>query len=106
MKIGSKFPSQPQSPGKVDSAKTDKSSGIDILDGAKGADGPRKSDSARVELSKRSQDIKRAKELATPSDGIDEAKVARLQKLIDEGNYRIDAEAIADRLVGEQMKMN
>lgn len=62
-------------------------------------------DSARIDFSNRAKDIQKAKELATPSDSIDEAKVARLQKLIDSGQYRINAEAIADRLVDEQMKM-
>ena len=61
--------------------------------------------SAKVDLSDRARDVKRAKSLATPDDSIDEAKVARLQKLIDEGKYKVDADAIADRLLDEQMKM-
>jgi negative regulator of flagellin synthesis FlgM len=60
---------------------------------------------ARVDVSSRAQEMKRAKELATPSKDIDEAKVARLQSLIDSGKYKMDAAAIADRLVDEQMKM-
>ena len=59
----------------------------------------------KVDISTRAADIKKAKALATPSESIDEAKVARLQKMIDEGKYESDAEAIADRLVDEQMKM-
>ena len=62
--------------------------------------------SSKVELSSRAQDIKKAKELATPgSDDIDEAKVARLQAMIDSGGYKINAEAIADRLLDEHTKM-
>lgn len=61
--------------------------------------------SSRVELSPRAQDIKKAKELATPDDSIDEAKVARLQALIDSGSYKVNAEAIADRLLDEHTKM-
>lgn len=62
--------------------------------------------SSKVELSSRAQDIKKAKELATPdTDGIDEAKVARLQALIDKGQYKVNAEAIADRLLDEHSKM-
>ena len=38
-------------------------------------------------------------------DDIDEAKVARLQKLIDEGKYNVDADAIADRMIDEHSKM-
>lgn len=62
--------------------------------------------SARVDLSPRATELRKAKELATPSESIDEAKVARLQKLIDEGKYKVDAEAIADRLLDEHMKMS
>ncbi len=61
--------------------------------------------SSRVELSSRAQDIKKAKELATPGDSIDEAKVARLQAMIDSGSYKVNAEAIADRLLDEHTKM-
>lgn len=60
-------------------------------------------DSAKVELSSRAQDIKKAKELATPNAGIDEAKVARLQAMIDKGEYKVDAQAIADRLVDDHL---
>ncbi len=61
--------------------------------------------STKVDLSARAQEMKRAKEMATPG-GVDEAKVARLQSLIDSGQYKVDARAIADKLVDEQMKMN
>ncbi len=62
--------------------------------------------SSKVELSSRAQDIKKAKELATPgNDDIDEAKVARLQAMIDSGGYKVNAEAIADRLLDEHTKM-
>ncbi len=63
--------------------------------------------SAKVELSQRAQDIKKAKELAmSKTDEVDEAKVARLQKMIDEGKYKVDAEAVADRLVDEHLLTN
>lgn len=62
--------------------------------------------SAKVDVSSRAQEMKRAKELATPNSDVDEAKVARLQALIDKGQYKVDAGAIADRLMDEQMKMN
>jgi flagellar biosynthesis anti-sigma factor FlgM len=58
--------------------------------------------SARVDVSQRAQDIKKAKELATPKDSdVDEAKVARLQAMIDQGKYKVDADKIADKLVDE-----
>jgi negative regulator of flagellin synthesis FlgM len=62
-------------------------------------------DSSRVEVSERAQTIKKARELATPDNSIDEAKVARLQKLIDKGEYSVDASAIADKMVDEHMML-
>ncbi len=62
------------------------------------------SDATKVEISSRAQDIKRAKEIAMASPDVDEAKVSRLQKLIDDKKYQTDAASIADRMVDEQMK--
>ena len=62
-------------------------------------------DSANVNLSERAQMMAKAKEIATRPDTVDEAKVARLQKLIDEGKYKVDADAIADRLVDEHLSI-
>lgn len=61
--------------------------------------------SAKVDLSSRAQEMKRAQELATAGDGVDSAKIARLQALIDSGQYKADAHAIADKLVDEHLKM-
>jgi negative regulator of flagellin synthesis FlgM len=58
--------------------------------------------SANVDVSDRAQMMQKAKSLAG-DQSIDEAKVSRLQKLIDEGKYKVDAGAIADRLVDEHL---
>lgn len=58
--------------------------------------------SAKVDVSDRAQMMQKAKDIAS-KDTIDEAKVARLQKLIDEGKYKTDASAIADKLVEEHL---
>ncbi len=60
--------------------------------------------SSKVQLSERAQNLQKAREIATKDD-IDEAKVARLQKLIDEGKYKVDAGAVADRLVNEHLML-
>lgn len=63
-------------------------------------------DSTRVDVSERGQQIRKAKEIASKDlNSVDEAKVARLQKMIDEGKYKVDAESIADRLVDEHLNM-
>lgn len=61
-------------------------------------------ESANVQLSSKAQEFQKAKAIAS-DDSIDEAKVARLQKMIDAGEYKIDAESIADRLVDEHLLM-
>ena len=61
--------------------------------------------SSKVNLSERAQRMSQAKEIASDMS-VDEAKVARLQKMIDEGSYKVNAEAIADRIVDEHIKMS
>jgi negative regulator of flagellin synthesis FlgM len=107
MKVSNKLPNPMQS---AEAAKSAKSSGADALDGKKNAKDSVASafdtaDSSRVEVSSRARDINKARELATPGDSIDEAKVARLQALIDSGKYKVNAEAVADRLLDEHSKM-
>jgi flagellar biosynthesis anti-sigma factor FlgM len=98
-------------PSPIQTAEAAKTSRADALIGSKRSKGTAGAPdaglgSARVDLSSRAQDMARAKELATPSDSIDEAKVARLQRMIDEGKYRVDSGAVADRLLDEHLKMD
>jgi negative regulator of flagellin synthesis FlgM len=58
--------------------------------------------SSKINMSPEAQAFQKAKAIAS-EDSVDEAKVARLQKLIDQGKYKVDAEAIADRLVDEHL---
>lgn len=57
---------------------------------------------SKVEVSDRAQMMAKAKAIAK-NDSIDEAKVARIQKMIDDGKYKVDAEKIADKLVDEHI---
>ena len=90
--------------GKIESGKAGKT------DGAHGAKNSSKSGAAanavkgdsKVDVSERAQMMQKAKDIASESS-IDEAKVAHLQKMIDEGKYSVDADKIADRLVDEHM---
>lgn len=105
MKVTNKMPNALQNEA---AAKAGKLGGAEAaIQGSKnkGAAEPGILDSARVDVSTKAQEFQRAKALATPTNDIDEAKVARLQKLIDEGKYKIDAESIADRLLDEHLKM-
>lgn len=60
--------------------------------------------SSNVNMSERAQAMNKAREIAS-KETVDDAKVARLQKMIDEGKYNVDASAIADRMVDEHLLM-
>ncbi len=59
-------------------------------------------DAAEVNVSPRAKNIQKATEIAKQNN-VDEAKVARLQAMIDKGEYKIDADKIADKLVDEHL---
>lgn len=60
--------------------------------------------SAKVDVSSRAQEAKKIKELAMAAPDVDEAKVAKFRQLIDDGKYKIDAQAIADKMVDEHLE--
>ncbi|MBV2168855.1 MAG: flagellar biosynthesis anti-sigma factor FlgM [Bdellovibrio sp.] len=93
----------------TDSAKSDRADGIKnkaagLTDKADALTSSTLGESSRVELSPRAQEAKRIKELAMSAPDVDEAKVAKFRKLIDEGKYNIDAKAIADKMVDEHLE--
>ena len=64
---------------------------------------PEATESSKVELSSHAKDVQKIKSLALASPDIDPAKVDKFQKLIDAGKYKVDAKAIADKLVDEHL---
>ena len=50
----------------------------------------------------RIEEFNKIKAAAISSPDVREEKIERLRSLIDSGNYKVDAEAIADRMVDEQ----
>lgn len=76
------------------SSQTEKANGLPFASNA---------DSTKVDLSSQAKDIQRAKEIAMASPDVDQAKVDKFQKLIDEGKYKIDSKAIAERMVEEHL---
>lgn len=89
--------------GKAD--KTDKAKAAGTGHGAGKAAALMDSDlgATKVDLSPRAQDMKKAKEIAMATPDVDEAKVARLQKMIDSGTYNVSAKDIADKMVDEEI---
>lgn len=61
-------------------------------------------DAARVDVSNRAMDAKKIKDIAMSTPDVDEAKVAKFRKLIEEGKYKVDAKAVADRMVDEHFE--
>ena len=60
---------------------------------------------ARVDVSPRAQEAKRIKELAMAAPDVDMEKVAKFRNLIDSGQYKVDAKAVADRMVDEHLEV-
>ena len=69
------------------------------------ADSLESAGAAKVDVSDRAQEASRIKEIAMASTpDVDMAKVEKFRKLIDAGQYKVDAQAVADRMVDEQLK--
>ncbi|MFP5520146.1 MAG: flagellar biosynthesis anti-sigma factor FlgM [Bdellovibrionia bacterium] len=92
--------------GKADKAEGAKNKNANQIAGGNNpiADALQTSSSAKVELSPRAQEAKRIKELAMAAPDIDQEKVAKFRQLIDEGKYKVDAKAVADRMVDEHLE--
>lgn len=97
----------------VTDAKSEKTSGAANAAGVKknskasdvaGADSAAAgSQATKVELSSRAQDVRKIKELATAAPDVDSAKVEKFRKMIADGTYKVDAKAIADKMVDEHL---
>ena len=80
-------------------AKSPAASSIEALGGGKS------SEATRTDLSSRAQDARRIKEIANSVPDVDQAKVDKYRKLIDEGKYKVDSKAVADKMVDEYLEM-
>ena len=71
---------------KVDTAKSEKTS------------------DAKVDVSQRGKESARAKKIATDTPDVRDERVAELKRRIESGNYKVDANAVADRMVDEHLR--
>lgn len=91
--------------------KSEKSSDVKKTNEAKGssktsdssAPAQEGSQATKVELSSRVQDIKKIKEIAKNTPDVDTEKVAKFKQMIAEGKYKVDAKAVADKMVDEHL---
>jgi hypothetical protein len=81
--------------------RTEHSEKLDKADGAAKNGG---SSGARAEISPKAREFSQAKAVASQAPDIREDRVADLKKRISEGSYRIDEDAIADRMVDEHLR--
>jgi negative regulator of flagellin synthesis FlgM len=58
---------------------------------------------SRTEISSKAKEAAQAKSIATSAPDVREERVAALKKQIAEGKYKVDANAIADKLVDEHL---
>lgn len=90
----------------VDGAKTDalkKTKGESALTKSVAAEAL--GESSRIDVSPRAQEAKRIKEIANATPDVDMAKVEKFRQLIDDGKYKVDARAVADKMVDEHLEM-
>src|SRR3989344_8544414 len=96
----------PHSPQLIEKAKTSErsqeaghSAAKSGLDSSKAAGGGRSG--ANVEISDRAKLMQQATDLAKASPDVRAEKVAALKKSIQDGTYKVDSQAVADKLVDE-----
>ena len=61
--------------------------------------------SAKVNISEKAKEMARVKELANQSPDVDAEKVAKFRALIEKGEYKVNAEAIADRMLEDELSL-
>ena len=61
-------------------------------------------DSTKLNLSPQARQISKATAIAKDSS-VDEAKIARLQKMVDAGEYKVSAEDVAEKLLTEHLTL-
>lgn len=61
--------------------------------------------SARAEISSKAKEFSKAKAVADAAPDVREDRVADLKKRINSGQYKIDADAIADRMFEEHSRL-
>jgi negative regulator of flagellin synthesis FlgM len=60
---------------------------------------------ANTEISAKGKEFAKAKAIANEAPDVREEKIAALKARIAEGKYKVDADAIADRMVDEHLKL-
>ena len=70
-----------------------------------GASVSKKTESANAEISSKAREMATAKQIASDTSDVREAKIAELREKIQSKKYNVSAEAIADRMVDDHLSM-
>lgn len=65
----------------------------------------KRSDSTNTEISTKARDLAKAKQVATEAPDVRESRIAELREKIQNKTYNVSADAIADRLVDDHLRM-
>ncbi|MGZ3689357.1 MAG: flagellar biosynthesis anti-sigma factor FlgM [Bdellovibrionota bacterium] len=76
------------------------------LDKAEGRSHVHRESDAKPEISAKAHEFAAAKAAASAAPDVREDRVADLKRRIASGNYNVDADAIADRMVDEHLSMS
>jgi len=60
--------------------------------------------SKEVDFSPRAQQFQKAKEAALNAPDTNREKVERLKKMVHEGTYKVDADAVAERMLNDHLE--
>ncbi|MBU6152692.1 MAG: flagellar biosynthesis anti-sigma factor FlgM [Bdellovibrionales bacterium] len=66
---------------------------------------PVRTDSVNADISVKARDMAKAKQVAGEAPDLREAKIAELREKIQNKTYNVSADAIADRLVDDHLRM-
>jgi negative regulator of flagellin synthesis FlgM len=61
--------------------------------------------SARINISEKAKEMARVKELAKQAPDVDAEKVAKFRAMIEKGEYKVNAEALADRMLQDELAL-
>ncbi len=86
--------------------KTGKTSKSEKKEGTSSSNSAAVADSVKTEISPKAKEYAKAKELAGKSPDVREEKIAEIRKRIASGQYKVDADAVADRMVTSHLEMS
>ena len=89
----------------ADSKKIEKAKVSGYENKTEDAKSTEKNNSTNTEISSKAKDMAKAKQIATDAPDVREAKIAELKERIQNKKYNVGADAIADKLVDDHIRL-